>query len=471
MVWALIALLGVIHALPSLIAWVSGLPEDVVDFWFVARLSHLRVRVWEGEYWRLGTATLLHGNLLHLVFNAALLYYAGRTVERAVGPARFLLAYSLAALGGAVTYQAFSGVGAGLGASGAILGVVGVFVVGHLCRFGREEPRLGRRFWAVLLVVLALLVVDALISPFLLLGFEMFRNGFRLPPGHTPADVALTAHVGGFLTGVVFGYLSFLPRSPARTGARIVARAILVGGIAATAVYGIWYPLGDWMWRLRDEEVLDGDLDASERQRLYEWARRRGGDAAAERILALEVEAGRVDVAFECWRRSPLDDPDLHRAVGYSIIYDALAAGDRPDDARRVLTELRGLVDGRLEGGSRPDWLNEAAWYRALLREDLDTALRYAEEAYEATGNASVLNTRGWVRFRKGDWAPALADLAAAARVEPSGPHLVYLALFYWETGRRALAANHAQQALAAGGLQKHERRLVDEIRATLDSG
>ncbi len=43
-----------------------------------------------GEYWRLWTVTLLHGDFLHLAFNMYALYLAGTVVERWYGSIRFL---------------------------------------------------------------------------------------------------------------------------------------------------------------------------------------------------------------------------------------------------------------------------------------------------------------------------------------------------------------------------------------------
>ena len=46
-----------------------------------------------GEYWRLWSVTLLHGDILHLAFNMYALYLAGTIVERWYGPFRYLLFY------------------------------------------------------------------------------------------------------------------------------------------------------------------------------------------------------------------------------------------------------------------------------------------------------------------------------------------------------------------------------------------
>ena len=51
----------------------------------------------QGEYWRLLTVTLVHGGLIHLLFNMYALYICGPIVEAIYGRALFLLIYLLAA--------------------------------------------------------------------------------------------------------------------------------------------------------------------------------------------------------------------------------------------------------------------------------------------------------------------------------------------------------------------------------------
>ena len=62
--------------------------------------------------------TLLHGGLLHLIFNMYALYLAGSIVERWYGPLRFLAFYLACAAAGSVGSYVFGGDIPSVGASG-----------------------------------------------------------------------------------------------------------------------------------------------------------------------------------------------------------------------------------------------------------------------------------------------------------------------------------------------------------------
>src|SRR5919198_1197110 len=72
-----------------------------------------------GQYWRLVSATFLHGSFEHLVSNAVALLILGMVSEHAFGPGQFALLY----LGSGVAGSALSvltSAGPSVGASGAI---------------------------------------------------------------------------------------------------------------------------------------------------------------------------------------------------------------------------------------------------------------------------------------------------------------------------------------------------------------
>lgn len=81
-----------------------------------------------GEFWRLATSSLLHGNLTHLAFNCFSLNSIGPTVELVTGPRRFLAVYFTSALAGSLmSYCCCQS--PSVGASGAIFGLVGSYAV------------------------------------------------------------------------------------------------------------------------------------------------------------------------------------------------------------------------------------------------------------------------------------------------------------------------------------------------------
>ena len=84
----------------------------------------VRSRVLEGEYWRLFSATLLHGGTDHLIGNCLALYVLGMAGEHALGAWRMLVLYLASGLAGSVA-SVLTGPGPSLGASGAICGLMG----------------------------------------------------------------------------------------------------------------------------------------------------------------------------------------------------------------------------------------------------------------------------------------------------------------------------------------------------------
>jgi membrane associated rhomboid family serine protease len=84
----------------------------------------------QGEWWRLLTSTVLHGGILHLLFNMYALYWLGPQLESSLGNLRFAALYVLSALGGSVASYWFSDLNTvSVGASGAIFGLITATIV------------------------------------------------------------------------------------------------------------------------------------------------------------------------------------------------------------------------------------------------------------------------------------------------------------------------------------------------------
>jgi len=111
----------------------------------------------QGEWWRLFTSTLLHGSILHLLFNMYALYWLGPQLERSLGHVRFAALYVLSALGGSVASYWFSPLNTlSVGASGAIFGLITATIV-----IGRET----RTDVSQLIVLLGINVVIGFLQP------------------------------------------------------------------------------------------------------------------------------------------------------------------------------------------------------------------------------------------------------------------------------------------------------------------
>ncbi len=96
------------------------------------------------QYYRAFTAMWLHASFTHIFFNMIALIIVGPALEVLLGKARFLALYLLAGLGGSVgSYLLGPHYEIGIGASGAIMGVLGAYVVIGLRRHLPVAPVVG----------------------------------------------------------------------------------------------------------------------------------------------------------------------------------------------------------------------------------------------------------------------------------------------------------------------------------------
>jgi membrane associated rhomboid family serine protease len=114
----LVAVIAVVFALQALWGGVE-LPPLLTS---MGSLVPERLRA--GEWWRYLACTFLHGGVLHVALNLLALWMLGRSLERFVGSARFMLIYFAAGLAGSVTSSLFVDTQS-VGASGAIWGLLG----------------------------------------------------------------------------------------------------------------------------------------------------------------------------------------------------------------------------------------------------------------------------------------------------------------------------------------------------------
>ena len=186
----------------------------------VAAGALVRERVAAGEYWRLLSATFLHGGVDHLVGNAIALYILGMVCEHAFGRSQFVLLYVVSALAGSLV-SALTSPGPSVGASGAIFGLQGAAIV--LFRSHRDRLLLRDRRVGVVLAVWAIYtIVGGLMTP-------LIDNG---------------AHVGGALGGALVArrlHPVVLAPLPAEQAARVWRLLWLV---AAMLVYTVWGWMG-----------------------------------------------------------------------------------------------------------------------------------------------------------------------------------------------------------------------------------
>ena len=125
---------------------------------------------------RLFTSMFIHANIAHIAFNLFALVYLGGYAERAIGVPRYVLVYLISGIVAALfhgivaSYILHNGYVVLIGASGAISGILGVAAAAGNSR---------AYYWLVIQIV-----------------FAVIGSVSALP-------IAFTAHVGGFIAGVL----------------------------------------------------------------------------------------------------------------------------------------------------------------------------------------------------------------------------------------------------------------------------
>lgn len=137
-----------------------------------------------GDWWRLVTVMFLHNGVMHLALNLWALYQLGSIFETLFGSARFLFTYALAGLVASVASAALAR-GVSVGASGAIFGVLGALIFSI-----RRSPRWRHQPWTRGFILQLL-----------------FWAGLNILIGFTVPGIDNAAHLGGFVTGLVLGFL------------------------------------------------------------------------------------------------------------------------------------------------------------------------------------------------------------------------------------------------------------------------
>jgi len=190
-VWTLVATLALIFLGQTLYAWQTtgsffGLRASFMAFGLIPNDLFQGNNVYTAI-----THAFLHGSFLHLFGNLYFLYTFGDNVEDFMGRGRFIVMYILAALAGAGLHAISDTTSMipMIGASGAIAGVMGAYLVLY--------PRV--KVWIVFMFVrFKLGVVWYLVF---WIGLQVYSVIMQKP------GVAWLAHIGGFVMGALFALI------------------------------------------------------------------------------------------------------------------------------------------------------------------------------------------------------------------------------------------------------------------------
>lgn len=279
-----------------------------------------------GELHRLLTASLLHGDLVHILFNSLALFSSGRILESRVGVMCTFIVFAVGAFGGALASVLLNDPRVvSVGASGAIMGVAAAAgVVSFSMPIGPARSAAQRY------------LVQALVFNLLPLAGAL-KGGTKVDYG---------AHLGGALFGAAVGgvfFLSSKARSKEYYALPLSPRAGAAGALFCGVLYvlaagraAVAFPKEAAMARLDPADILVKD----------------------DLIPRTNPEA-----TVESWGKDKPRDPRVH-------VFRGLAAMQRADDDLAE-TELRkALSEPAILEAFFPDGHTEG-WARKLLAEVL----------------------------------------------------------------------------------------------------
>lgn len=160
-----------------------------------------------GQWWRLITAIFLHGSLMHIVFNMWVIMDIGPMVEELFGSARYLFLYIATGVFGYVVSSFFGH--ASVGASGALLGLIGLLLASTTRSSGAAAQMMRSNLikWIIYIAIMG----------FMFSGIDNY------------------AHFGGLASGFALGKL-FIDRPPQGPTETRIANAL--GWTTALVIVG-----------------------------------------------------------------------------------------------------------------------------------------------------------------------------------------------------------------------------------------
>jgi GlpG protein len=161
---------------------------------------HLFEKIREGEVWRLFTPCLLHGGLIHILFNMLALWYLGKQMEERIGKMRWLLFAVVAGIIANVFQYLMSGPFF-LGFSAILVGMTGFIWIRQ-----KVAPWEGYPLPRMTLLFIFFYIVA-------MIGLEVFSFFLQITAlSNLTPNIGNTAHVTGGIIGILLAKLPFFAR-------------------------------------------------------------------------------------------------------------------------------------------------------------------------------------------------------------------------------------------------------------------
>lgn len=313
--WALYGVVGVNVAvwLANLAAGLSAFKPSPAELLAWGANSAASV-VEDRQYWRLLTATFLHGGFLHLALNMLGLWQAGKQLNRLHGNSQFLLIYLASALAGSALSLHFSAQqSVSVGASGAVFGVLGALLVAMHQHRGQ---------------------IPGITSKNVMTSQGVFL-AYALVQGFTQQGIDNAAHVGGLVAGCVLAWVLTEKIADVATPARRLSTAAIGVLLSAAAVAAL---------------VVLTPAPAVHHRQLFEF------QAGLTRIFpAMQAAEKAFQGDVKAFREGRMSESEFVQAIearhlpGYQAVQRALApldvpASDKPGAGMRDVKRANSLM-------------------------------------------------------------------------------------------------------------------------------
>jgi tetratricopeptide (TPR) repeat protein len=201
------------------------------------------------------------------------------------------------------------------------------------------------------------------------------------------------------------------PRRRLRAGC--IAASVFVGVMLTWTIFmGLPGELSRWKIASAEEKRLDGDLEGAIRDLDQAVADQPDNYQLLSKRAQWQMERGDYEAALrDCHRMVELR-PDERSYSQRSEVLQYLGRGQEAvEDWKRIMA-MRAAQSTR---AGRTMALNGLAYYRGLANVEIDEALADIDEALRRGGeDYQMLDTRGYLYYRKGDFNRALQDLNRA---------------------------------------------------------
>ena len=219
-----------------------------------------------GEWWRLLTCGLVHVSVIHLFMNSLSLINIGTLFEKRFGIIRYLIILFGSVAGGSLFMYAAEGNKVAVGLSGGLYGLMGGYVM--IC--------ITTGLWKnseVLSSLVRIILINLMIN---------------FMPG-----IAVTAHAGGFITGMILTAI-FIDEAP------VFRRNMLIAGLIFAVALGWFCYKGtmirqDQKYLLTDYHILAAEKKAGFEKHAYRIAANLDTIYGEKDVLTVMLEEGYND--------------------------------------------------------------------------------------------------------------------------------------------------------------------------------